>query len=191
MWELTKSFRFEAAHTLKGTTLGAGSEEIHGHSFRAEVAVRGKPDPATGMMVDLGMLEQNMADIRKLLDHKLLNNVAALELPTLENLAAFIWERVHHAGQLTRVTVIAIAATRAAAISGRRTGVAVMTTSPVIEDPQGPRQKLVRGIARPPPRRIRKDRRRYAGQRSICAAWRFERKPWTHGRARNAPAMAV
>ena len=43
MWELTKSFRFEAAHSLKGTTFGAASEEIHGHSFRTEVSVRGKP----------------------------------------------------------------------------------------------------------------------------------------------------
>ena len=48
MWELTKSFRFEAAHTLPGTTFGAASEEIHGHSFRAEVTVRGTPDPLTG-----------------------------------------------------------------------------------------------------------------------------------------------
>ena len=40
MWELTKSFRFEAAHALSGTTFGAASEEIHGHSFRAEVTVR-------------------------------------------------------------------------------------------------------------------------------------------------------
>ena len=29
MWELTKSFRFEAAHALPGTTLGGASEEIH------------------------------------------------------------------------------------------------------------------------------------------------------------------
>ena len=105
MWELTKGFGFEAAHTLKGTTLGAGSEEIDGHSFRAEVVVRGKPDPATGMMVDLGKLEQNLADIRKLLDHKLLNNVPGLELPTLEHLAAFIWQRANVVGKLTRVTV--------------------------------------------------------------------------------------
>ncbi len=43
MWELTKSFRFEAAHALSGTTYGAESEAIHGHSFRAEVTVRGTP----------------------------------------------------------------------------------------------------------------------------------------------------
>jgi 6-pyruvoyltetrahydropterin/6-carboxytetrahydropterin synthase len=85
MWELTKSFRFEAAHALPGTTLGAASEEIHGHSFRAEITVRGTPDPATGMVLDLGLLQRTMAEVQKMLDHKLLNNVEALGPPTLEN----------------------------------------------------------------------------------------------------------
>ena len=65
MWELTKSFRFEAAHALSGTTLGGASEEIHGHSFRAEVSVRGTPDPKSGMVLDLGLLEARMAEIAK------------------------------------------------------------------------------------------------------------------------------
>ena len=105
MWELTKSFRFEAAHALPGTTLGSASEEIHGHSFRAEVSVRGTPDPTTGMVLDLGLLEHSMAEVRKTLDHKLLNKVESLGPPTLENLSRFIWERVQHAGTLTRVSV--------------------------------------------------------------------------------------
>ena len=94
MWELTKSFRFEAAHALPGTTLGSASEEIHGHSFRAEVSIRGTPDPATGMVLDLGLLERSMAEVHKTLDHKLLNRVEALGQPTLENLSRFIWEQV-------------------------------------------------------------------------------------------------
>ena len=105
MWELTKSFRFEAAHSLPGTTFGAASEEIHGHSFRAEVSVRGTPDPVTGMVLDLGLLERSMEEVRNTLDHKLLNKVAELGIPTLENLSRFIWERVQHAGKITRVTV--------------------------------------------------------------------------------------
>ncbi|HWW48048.1 MAG TPA: 6-carboxytetrahydropterin synthase [Xanthobacteraceae bacterium] len=105
MWELTKSFGFEAAHALSGTSLGKMSEEIHGHSFRAEIAIRGTPDPATGMIVDLGVFERNIASIRSTLDHKFLNNVEGLEKPTLENLARFIWERVDTGGQLMRVTV--------------------------------------------------------------------------------------
>ena len=40
--------------------LAAASEEIHGHSFRTEVTVRGTPDPATGMVLDLGLLEHRI-----------------------------------------------------------------------------------------------------------------------------------
>jgi len=105
MWELTKSFRFEAAHALSGTTWGDASEEIHGHSFRAEVTVRGTPDPATGMVMDLGVLERRMSDVQKMLDHRLLNKIEALGVPTLENISRFIWERIQNAGQITRVTV--------------------------------------------------------------------------------------
>ncbi|MCB1412060.1 MAG: 6-carboxytetrahydropterin synthase [Xanthobacteraceae bacterium] len=105
MWELTKSFRFEAAHALPGTTLGAASQEIHGHSFRAEVTIRGTPDPATGMVLDLGLLARALDDLRDTLDHKFLNNIDALGPPTLENLTRFIWERVQHAGHVTRVSV--------------------------------------------------------------------------------------
>jgi 6-pyruvoyltetrahydropterin/6-carboxytetrahydropterin synthase len=105
MWELTKSFRFEAAHALSGTTLGEASEEIHGHSFRAEVSVRGTPDVTTGMVLDLGELDARMAETRKTLDHKLLNRVEGLGPPTLENLSRFIFERLRAAGNITRVSV--------------------------------------------------------------------------------------
>lgn len=105
MWELTKSFRFEAAHSLPGTTLGDASEEIHGHSFRAEVSVRGVPDPDTGMVLDLGVLEKRIGEVQKMLDHKLLDRIQALGPATLENLSRFIWDRVQHAGRVTRVTV--------------------------------------------------------------------------------------
>jgi 6-pyruvoyltetrahydropterin/6-carboxytetrahydropterin synthase len=105
MWELTKSFRFEAAHTIAGTTLGSASEEVHGHSFRAEIAISGEPDPRTGMIVDLGQFERSIADVQQMLDHKLLNRIESLGAPTLENLAKFIFERVQHAGRVKRVTV--------------------------------------------------------------------------------------
>src|SRR5579859_6357617 len=78
MWELTKSFHFEAAHALPGTTFGEASEEIHGHSFRAEITLRGTPDPATGMVLDLGLLQRSLGEVQKMLDHKLLNKIEAL-----------------------------------------------------------------------------------------------------------------
>jgi 6-pyruvoyltetrahydropterin/6-carboxytetrahydropterin synthase len=105
MWELTKSFRFEAAHALPGTTFGEASEEIHGHSFRAEVTVRGTPDPSTGMVLDLGLLQRSLEDVQKILDHKMLNKVEGLGPPTLENLSRFVWEQLAHTGRITRVSI--------------------------------------------------------------------------------------
>jgi 6-pyruvoyltetrahydropterin/6-carboxytetrahydropterin synthase len=105
MWELTKSFTFEAAHALPNTTLGEASQEIHGHSFRAEVTLRGAPDPKTGMVMDLGLLTAQMAEIQKMLDHKFLNKIEAIGLPTLENLSRFIYERLQHVGHITKVSV--------------------------------------------------------------------------------------
>jgi 6-pyruvoyltetrahydropterin/6-carboxytetrahydropterin synthase len=105
MWEIVKTFRFEAAHTLSGTTLGAVAEEVHGHSFRAEVALRGRPDAKTGMVKDFGVLDAELAKIRAALDHKMLNRIAGLETPTLEALARYIFERLRPLGGLDRVTV--------------------------------------------------------------------------------------
>ena len=105
MWELTKSFRFEAAHALANTSLGSAAEEIHGHSYRAEVTICGTPDATTGMIVDLGLLERRLADICRRLDHKLLNKINALGPPTLEHLARFIFDRLRDDAKVTRVTV--------------------------------------------------------------------------------------
>lgn len=105
MWEIVKSFRFEAAHTLSGTTLGPDAEHVHGHSFRAEVALRGTPDAGTGMVKDFGALDAALTEIRRTLDHRMLNRIAGLETPTLETLARYIFERVRPLGNVARVTV--------------------------------------------------------------------------------------
>ena len=50
MFELTKQFRFEAAHTLERAIGTEGSRRVHGHSYRAEVAVKGVPDSASSVV---------------------------------------------------------------------------------------------------------------------------------------------
>jgi 6-pyruvoyltetrahydropterin/6-carboxytetrahydropterin synthase len=105
MWEITKSVSFEAAHSLTDTSLGAAGEEIHGHSFRAEVAIRGVPDGRTGMVMDLGLVEQALEEVRRALDHRFLNKIDGLGVPTLENLARFVWDRMAPCGGVVRVTI--------------------------------------------------------------------------------------
>ena len=94
MYELSKQFRFDAAHTLRREVDAEASRRIHGHSYRAEVTVRGAPDPATGMVVDLGLLERLLGEARDALDHRFLDEMEDLGPATMENLAAWIWRRV-------------------------------------------------------------------------------------------------
>ena len=94
MWELTKSFRFDASHTLDRSIDTEASRRIHGHSYRAEVTLRGTTDPQTGMVMDFGLLEHSLSQVREGLDHRLLDDVAGLGPPTMENLAAWIWHRL-------------------------------------------------------------------------------------------------
>lgn len=94
MFELSKQFRFDAAHTLKRAVDAESSRRIHGHSYRAEVTIRGVPDRASGMIVDMALFERMLEDARKALDHRLLNEVENLGPATLENLSAWIWRRL-------------------------------------------------------------------------------------------------
>lgn len=90
IYELSQTFYFEAAHTLVREIDAASSRRIHGHTYHAEATLRGIPDPATGMLMDLGSFRNELAEVRKLLDHHLLNEVAGLGPPTLEGLCDFI-----------------------------------------------------------------------------------------------------
>jgi 6-pyruvoyltetrahydropterin/6-carboxytetrahydropterin synthase len=94
MFELSKQFRFDAAHTLERSIDTESSRRIHGHSYRAEVTVRGQPDPATGMIVDLGLLERSMEDACDALDHRFLDEINDLGPATMENLSRWIWNRL-------------------------------------------------------------------------------------------------
>lgn len=58
---LTKEFSFEAAHALEG--YDGACREIHGHSYRLFVTVKGTPsrneeDPKCGMVTDFGVLKR-------------------------------------------------------------------------------------------------------------------------------------
>jgi 6-pyruvoyltetrahydropterin/6-carboxytetrahydropterin synthase len=106
MYELSKEFRFDAAHTLQRAVDVEPSRRIHGHSYRAEVVIRGRPDPESGMVIDLGLLVQALEEVRDGLDHRFLDEINDLGPPTMENLSAWIWRKVAPVcPNLWRVTV--------------------------------------------------------------------------------------
>ncbi|MBC8121829.1 MAG: 6-carboxytetrahydropterin synthase QueD [Gemmatimonadaceae bacterium] len=95
MFELVKSFHFEAAHWLPFVPEGHRCKRLHGHSFRLEIAVRGNLDESVGWVIDYADIAGIVDPIVEgELDHQLLNEIAGLENPTSERLAHWLWHRV-------------------------------------------------------------------------------------------------
>ncbi len=104
--EISYAFGFDAAHRFIGMPRGHKYRGVHGHSFRAEVAVRGAPRPPHGFVADLEQVERACLALRKQLDHKLLNKIIKLYHPSLEHIALWIWDRLApKLPGLARVTV--------------------------------------------------------------------------------------
>jgi 6-pyruvoyltetrahydropterin/6-carboxytetrahydropterin synthase len=124
-FRLTRRVSFAAAHRYRrpdwsddrnAQTFGACARpNYHGHSYTCDVTVRGDVDPATGMLVDLAVLDRVLdAEVRQRFDHRNINlEVPAFAdgqlIPTGEELARFICQRVQAAlggaARVERVTV--------------------------------------------------------------------------------------
>jgi len=111
---------FNAAHRLHNparsdawntTTFGlCNNPNFHGHNYELEVMVEGPIDPETGYVLDVAVLKQIIdSEVTSVLDHRNLNLDVpwfAERLPSAENIAVFIWERLVNrlpSGRLARV----------------------------------------------------------------------------------------
>lgn len=105
--ELTRTFRFEAAHRLTGVPEGHKCARLHGHSFKVDVTLRGPVDPVTGWLMDFGDIKKAIQPLIDRLDHYYLNEIEGLSNPTSEVLAGWLWERIEPAlrGLLSTLTV--------------------------------------------------------------------------------------
>lgn len=122
---LTRRVTFAAAHRYRIAewsdernlaTFGlCAREHYHGHSYTCDVTVTGDLDPVTGFVADLGVLDRILQrEVRERFDHANINlDVPEFAdgklMPTGENLARFIFERVQAglggAATVVRVTV--------------------------------------------------------------------------------------
>lgn len=71
----------------------------HGHNYRVEVRVMGEVDPETGMVVDLAELDRVLRRrVEEPFHHAFLNDLPDFDgetlIPTTENIARVVWERV-------------------------------------------------------------------------------------------------
>ncbi len=122
---LTRRVFFAAAHRYRvpgwsdeqnERVFGACARpSYHGHSYSCDVTVTGPLDETTGFVVDLAVLDRVLAaEVRERFDHRNINTDVAefadgLLVPTGENLARFIFERVQRAlGPAATVTEVVV-----------------------------------------------------------------------------------
>ncbi len=86
MQETFVEFTFDAAHKTTPNT------PLHGHTFNARVVVSGERHPVFGWSHDLLEVQKTIHALRSQLDHKLLNEIEGLEIPSLENVTRWIWD---------------------------------------------------------------------------------------------------
>jgi len=89
---VTKVFTFDSAHSLPNYP--GQCRNIHGHTYRLEVTVKGKVNPETGMVIDFYDLKRIVDEnaVNKL-DHYYLNDILPC-IPTAENIALWICQAI-------------------------------------------------------------------------------------------------
>jgi len=119
---LTRKAEFSASHFYHNPELsGEENRRIfgkcnnpngHGHNYTLEVTVKGQVDNRSGFVVDLKQLKEIMLrEVIDVLDHRFLNKeIPEFKdlIPTTENLAISIWNRLHsklNVARLHRVRV--------------------------------------------------------------------------------------
>jgi 6-pyruvoyltetrahydropterin/6-carboxytetrahydropterin synthase len=96
--ELSRTYRFEAAHRLPLVPVDHKCHRMHGHSFQVEVEIAGEVDERMGWLIDFADITKVVEPIlRGELDHRVLNEIPGLENATSENLCRWLWNRLHPA----------------------------------------------------------------------------------------------
>jgi 6-pyruvoyltetrahydropterin/6-carboxytetrahydropterin synthase len=85
--ETFKQFTFEAAHQ---TPPFSG---LHGHSFLVCLYLKGEQDPVYGWSHNLYEVDEIVDRVKGEIDHKYLNDIHGLEVPTLENVTRWLFRR--------------------------------------------------------------------------------------------------
>lgn len=90
--DIHRKFSFEAAHMIPALQPGHPCGRLHGHTYYVEIWLRAELPDGKPWFFDWGDLDLAIELILKDVDHRYLNEVPGLEVPSCENLAKYIWD---------------------------------------------------------------------------------------------------
>ena len=94
MYYLKVNHSFDAAHFLRHYQ--GKCANIHGHTWNIQIIVKGEVLNHQGMLIDFGILRQNLKEVLEEFDHKLINDLPYFSEhannPTAENIAYYIFK---------------------------------------------------------------------------------------------------
>ncbi|MDH5718557.1 MAG: 6-carboxytetrahydropterin synthase QueD [Spirochaetia bacterium] len=91
---IEKDFFFDSAHFLPCVPLEHKCRNLHGHTYKLTVGIKGHIIEETGWIIDFAEIRKIVEPIVENLDHKLLNSIPGLENPTAEIIAKYIFQKV-------------------------------------------------------------------------------------------------
>jgi len=105
VYEITVLSHFAAAHQLRH--LRGQCEELHGHNWKIEVTVASPRLGGKGIVLDFGVLKQEVTKVVKSLDHTYLNGLPyfSKKEPSSENIAKYIFEQLAPVTRCHRVAL--------------------------------------------------------------------------------------
>lgn len=103
----SRVYTFSAAHRLHAPNLSEKqNQEVydkcnnlygHGHNYTVEITVIGEPDPETGMIISMTVLDEQVEEVIKVLDFKHLDNEVPWfsdKVSSGENIVRYLWQEL-------------------------------------------------------------------------------------------------
>jgi len=92
MYTIYVKDKFSSAHNLRG--YGGQCENLHGHTWRVEVGLKGKELNKIGFLKDFKDVKQELKELTDKLDHAYINEIPPFDKinPTAENISKYIFD---------------------------------------------------------------------------------------------------
>ncbi len=94
MFEIFVEHTFAAGHALRN--YHGKCENVHGHNYRVQVAVKGPKLDSNGLLHDFADLKRRLRQVSEYLDHQFINDLKPFDElnPSAENIAKYICDEI-------------------------------------------------------------------------------------------------